>query len=275
MITYNQKDYISNCIDSILMQRTNFPIEIVIGDDNSTDGTREIIKNYAYEYPDIIKLNLREKRGMGLPGKQNFMTTLEMCSGEYISLCEGDDYWTDPYKLQKQVDFLEANQDCNICFHRANMLEKGELRLHQMPQEFESKPFKYIELLEYFNFIMTASVVFRKPENFYLPKWFNTMLIGDMSLYKIVSGTKNIYCLPEIMSVYRIHDKGVWSGMDQMKSKKRYLEFYRSIFPVLDENEKKVVRSKVKIVKQEIARLKFPQNKFLSQIYLKYFSLKL
>ena len=117
-ITYNHAPYIRACLDGFLMQKTSFVFEILIHDDCSTDGTREIIEEYSKKYPDIIfpifqTENQYSKGVRGMMARFNFPRS----RGKYIALCEGDDYWSDPYKLQRQVDFLEANTDFSICFH--------------------------------------------------------------------------------------------------------------------------------------------------------------
>jgi glycosyltransferase involved in cell wall biosynthesis len=265
IITYNQKDYIKECIEGVLMQKVNFSMEIIIGDDNSTDGTREILKNYANKYPDLIRLNLREVRGLGIPGKDNFVSTLEMCNGEYVSLCDGDDYWTDPLKLQKQVDFLEANHECNICFHRANLLSNNSLLLQDIPTPFDVIPFNYLQLLENYNFIATASVLYRRPKKHILPQWFKLLPFGDLGLYKIVSDDKKIACINEIMSVYRIHENGVFSGLNKIQSETKYLIFYKNIYPHLNVLEKKIVSNKIKKLLSRISKMHF-KNKILSEL---------
>ena len=174
--TYNHRDYISECLEGILMQQTTFPFEIILGEDASTDGTREVCKAYAEKYSDIIRLFLRSRGDViyieGHPtGRSNFMESLKVSKGKYIALCEGDDYWTDPLKLQKQVDFLEAHPDYALCFHRAQLLnEKGEFTLHAIPEDFEENTFVYKDLLSHYNFIATASVLFKIPQSFSFPK---------------------------------------------------------------------------------------------------------
>mgnify|MGYP001248218371 CR=1 FL=1 len=112
MITYNHEKYIAQAIEGVLMQKTNFLFELVIGEDCSTDSTRVICKEYADRYPNIIKLLPDAGKNLGM--MENAIRTTMACTGKYIALCEGDDYWTDPYKLQKQVDFLEAHNDYGL-----------------------------------------------------------------------------------------------------------------------------------------------------------------
>lgn len=268
-VTYNQAPYIKECLDSFLMQQTDFAFEILINDDASTDGTREIIEEYASKYPEII-FPLYQSENQYSKGVRGMMLRFNFprCRGKYIALCEGDDYWTDPLKLQKQVDFLEKNEDVNLCFHRANLFQNKEFAMHQIPDNFEENSFSYIELLRHYNFITTASVVFRKPEKFYSPDWYFSLPFGDLGMYKLFLNKKKIYCLKDIMSVYRIHEKGVWSSLGEIKGHENYLRFYQNIYQALNIEEKKVVKKKAKEVQLKIAKLKFPRNRLFEKIYL-------
>lgn len=113
-ITYNQKDYIKQCLDGFIMQKTNFEFVAYIGDDCSTDGTIEIIQEYEQKYPNIIK-GIYHNQNVGV--NQNLLDVMSKCNTRYVAICEGDDYWTDPYKLQKQVDYLEEHSEYSACFH--------------------------------------------------------------------------------------------------------------------------------------------------------------
>lgn len=208
LITYNHKDYISKCIEGILMQKTNFQFEIIIGDDNSSDGTREILLDYKNKFPDIILLNLRNHRGTGVFGKENFMSTLEMCTGEFISLCDGDDYWTDPLKLQKQVDFLEANPEYVLCFHKVSLLEGTTFK----EDNIISLPDNYEDIATFAkkgNYIHTPSIVFKNiiPK---LPAEFKYSPIGDFFLSLLLAEGGKIKRLNDVMAVYRLNS-GIWS----------------------------------------------------------------
>src|SRR5262245_24288404 len=119
MITYNHGNFIAQAVESILMQVVNFDYEIIIGEDCSTDETRNVVIEYRNRFPHRIKMLLHDKN-VGL--MQNFIQTIEACRGQYVALCEGDDYWTSPYKLQKQVDFLESHPEYAICFHNVTVI---------------------------------------------------------------------------------------------------------------------------------------------------------
>ena len=123
-ITYNHKDYVEKALRSVLAQETDFPFEVVVGDDCSTDGTQDILKSIAAEYPEKIRLYLREENTGGRPTLNVYETT-KRCTGEYLAYLEGDDYWTDTHKLQKQVDILENNKEYIAVTHDITMVDAG------------------------------------------------------------------------------------------------------------------------------------------------------
>ena len=199
IITYNHGKFIVQAIEGVLMQQVNFDYEIIIADDCSTDATTDIIKTYQKKYPDKIKLIL-QKANVG--PYQNWVDLLAAPVGKYIAYFEGDDYWIDALKLQKQVDFLEANNDFNICFHSVKVLDNNFLRddwITKVPKEISD----INDLIEHGNFIHTPSVVFRSA-NLVLPPSFSYSPIGDYFLYILLTqdGGK-IKFIDEKMAVYR------------------------------------------------------------------------
>ena len=112
VVTYNHEKYIKQCLDGILMQQTDFDYEVVIGEDSGTDKTLSICEEYAIQYPQIKILPKQERLGIG----QNWLRVLKACSGDYIAFCEGDDYWINSQKLQKQVEYLDAHPECSMCY---------------------------------------------------------------------------------------------------------------------------------------------------------------
>jgi glycosyltransferase involved in cell wall biosynthesis len=216
VVTFNHKNYIKKCLEGILMQQTTFPFELVLGEDESDDGTRNICIKYAEKYPDKIKLFLRSRKDVihingKATGRYNFIESLKACQGKYIALCEGDDYWTDPLKLQKQVDFLEAHEDYAICFHKVKLLNpKGNLLddfITKIPNNYEN----FETLLGARNFIHTPSVVFRNCIN-QLPSQFKLAPFGDQFLHLLVAKHGKLKFLEEVMGVYR-YNVGVISKM--------------------------------------------------------------
>ncbi|WP_432409976.1 glycosyltransferase family 2 protein [Rasiella sp. SM2506] len=212
--TYNHQEYIVECLESILMQKTTFPFEIILGDDESLDDTREICKQYASRYPDTIRLFLRNRKDVihinGNPtGRYNFIENLKACESEYIALCEGDDYWTDPLKLQKQVDFMEKNLDYGICFHKVAIYDESlKVLSHNVPTRNVPTETSIIDLASG-NYIHTPSVLLRN--DFNLPNWFCNTVIGDWTFYMIIIKDRKIKKIDDVMAVYRKHDNSIWS----------------------------------------------------------------
>ncbi len=207
-LTYNQKDYIRQCLDSLLMQETNFNFEVLVNDDASTDETVNILREYQKKYPKIVK-PIFQKENQYSKGKRNFILRylLPKSRGDYIALCEGDDYWTDPNKLQKQVDFLENNKDHSLCFHPVRVIYENINKEEIFPDTNFTGSYTALELLKW-NFIQTNSVMYRKMESY---KDINyDVAPGDWYLHLIHAHEGKIGFINEAMSVYRRHEDGVW-----------------------------------------------------------------
>jgi len=211
MITYNHENFISEAIEGVLMQKTNFPIELVIGEDCSNDNTRKICQHYAEKYQNTIRL-LPSERNLGM--MPNFIRTLKECNWKYIALCEGDDYWTDPYKLQKQVDFLEANPKMSAVVHPSkiiNVLKKIESTTERnLPVKL-----KYQHILSSRKF-HTNSVVLK---NEIMQNFITGVYSGDRAMYFLCMANGPIGFINEIMSVYRVTGTGASSTLDYKKIK--------------------------------------------------------
>lgn len=205
LITYNHASFIEQAVEGVLIQKTSFLWELIIADDCSTDGTKEIVLNYRNKYPDIIKLILQE-RNVG--PEKNWFELIHTPESKYIAYFDGDDYWTDPLKLQKQVDFLENNNDVALCFHNS-IIENSNTGSKELFHKKKMKAF-YLgnDLLKYW-LIPTASMVMRNviPEKF--PSFFTNATHGDLALFLFVSQYGKIGYIPDIMSVYRKNPAGV------------------------------------------------------------------
>jgi len=272
--TYQHVDYIERCLQGVLSQKTTFQVEILLGEDESSDGTREICQRFAAEYPERIRLFLWSRKDvvriMGKPtGRANLMGLLKEAKGKYVALCEGDDYWTDPLKLQKQVDFLEAHPDHSMCFHRAMLLKPSGLEEHAIPDDVDHNNVRYDDLLRTSNFIATASVVYRR-SNEPLPTWFWKLPFLDKGLYLYLSGQGKFKCLPEFMSVYRITATGAWSTLSLMQQQKSYLRFYSVIGPYLTPVQKEIVESKRKQALKKLAETRYPGNSVMQKLFITY-----
>jgi len=211
MITYNQEQYIEQALGSALMQETDFDYEIVIGEDCSTDRTRAVLTAIQRQHPERIRLLLRE-HNLGI--QFNFVQTLAACRGQYIACLEGDDFWTSPHKLQKQVDFLEAHPECAICFHRAQILYDQEPDQQAFVPAGQFAEISPIEVLfGHTNPIATCSVMFRNRLFTEFPDWYFGLQLGDWPLHILNARFGRIGYLPELLSAYRVHAGGKWSAL--------------------------------------------------------------
>ena len=226
MITYNHAAYIGEAIKGVLSQITSFSVELVIGEDCSTDDTRKVIQQYSGTDKIKIRTNFN-KNNIGM--QENFSRTFWACEGQYIALLEGDDYWTDPLKLQRQVDFLDANPDFSICFHPVFVLTSGKLEKDTRTRKVADVT--NINDLAEGNFMHTCSVVFRSKLFDKFPECFNSSAVGDYFLHMINAQYGLIKCLPQNMGVYRVHDGGVWSAQNNVDLKVlSYLELMIGLF---------------------------------------------
>jgi glycosyltransferase involved in cell wall biosynthesis len=225
LITYNHVNFIEQAVEGVLMQRVNFPWELIVADDFSTDGTRDILLEYQKKYPNFIKLILQDKN-VG-PAK-NWFDLISEPKAKYIAYFDGDDYWTDPYKLQKQVDFLEKNEEYTLCFHKINILNKEGLVVKdfitKVPENYET-----FENLAYRNFIHTPSVVFRS-KYLPLPLELSYAPVGDYVLWLHLASHGKIHYIPESMAIYR-EGVGFWSSKSQSK---RLIEWCFVLFICID-----------------------------------------
>jgi len=216
--TYQHRHFIAKCLDSVLNQKTNFPFEIILGEDDSTDGTREICEEYAKKHPSIIRVFLRSRADKIyvdnlMTGRFNFIQNLQQARGRYIALVDGDDFLCDDLKLQKQFDMMEANPQVSLCGHSVVCLHGKKLRLHPGHAKWPAVPgFLDLEFLLRGNFIPMSSSMFRKKDVANLPEWYWEVPIIDYPLHVFLATKGDIGFLPECMVVYRIHPGSIWSA---------------------------------------------------------------
>jgi glycosyltransferase involved in cell wall biosynthesis len=207
---YNQKAYIHDTIVGFLNQKTSFPIEIIIHDDASTDGTEEIIHEYHARYPNIIKPIYQSvnqySKGISLFPKIIYPKV----NGRYIAICEGDDYWTDPYKLQKQVDYMESHPDYSLVFHAVEIDSlSGKQKDKIKRNSNKSRDFSVDEIiLGGGEFIYTPSILFKADLINNLPDWVISAPVGDYPLAILAAIKGRIHYLDEVMAVYRMGRPG-------------------------------------------------------------------
>ncbi len=234
-ITYNHAPYIRQCLDGFLMQRTNFRYEIIIHDDASTDGTAEIIREYVEKYPDLIT-PIFQTENLYSKGLRGFYARFVFphAKGKYIAMCEGDDYWTDPLKLQKQVDFLEANPEYVMCSHHFNFYNQEEDRFDEDWNTDFTEDFTFD--LEFFIkcdkwITQPLTIIFRRSSlNFEEYQRYSNA--KDVTLiYHILKNGNGIF-LKENMGIYRCHEGGIWSKVNRPQQIKAELDTGLGIYSV-------------------------------------------
>lgn len=215
-LAYNHEPFIRQCLDGFVMQKTNFNFEILINDDASTDGTADIIREYEIKYPDIIK-PIYQKENQYSKGVPVFINLLSLAQYKYIAVCEGDDYWTDPNKLQKQVDFMEANYDYSVCAHETLVVNEKTNSAPIFFRDFPSNAFKgryknIYTIEDTFESILyhTSSVLMRNI-GFQDLSFFSNIVSVDNVLTSYCASFGKIYVLDDVMSVYRINQNGITS----------------------------------------------------------------
>jgi glycosyltransferase involved in cell wall biosynthesis len=249
MITYGHENYIKEAIEGVLMQKCNFQVELIIANDCSPDRTDSIIREMIDKCSNstCIKYTMH-KENLGM--HRNFLWAVEQSKGKYIAMCEGDDYWIDDKKLEKQVNFLENNLDYAFCFHNSFCFDQNsKSNTMQFPGVKENSDFTIDDFLIK-NIVPTASVIFVKDFLLPLPNWHKNILYGDYAMYLLTlfRSKKRAFYMSEVMSVYRLHNNGVFTSLTKSKSgriniSKNFLNLYKYFYyNVFDDNYKKRVR---------------------------------
>ncbi len=212
IITFNQIKYIGQAVESALEQVTDFPFEIVISDDGSDDGTRELCKKFARQHPDKIRMIARPKN-LGVTG--NYLETYKACTGKYVAFLEGDDFWLDPRKLQIQVEFLERNPDYAICCHNVYLADEngvlGATLLNSV------KDTTTVDDLCNGDYVSTPSCMMRNGLIGDPPEWLYDFPACDWPFDILNAEHGKIKFLPEPMAAYRVHNASVWSSLTPLK----------------------------------------------------------
>lgn len=222
--TYQHANYIKECLDGILMQKTSFPFEVIVGEDGSVDGTQEICKEYAEKYPDKIRLFIRDRKlsqyvdGEGKVTRFNGIWNRMSARGKYIAWCEGDDYWTDPLKLQKQVDYLESHPQCGMCYAQV----KNYVQMEGKFGRVWGGDYTSFENLFHKNTIPTLTVLLRadlyKKYNDDVKPSSKSWKMGDYPMWLWFAHESSIAFIPEVMGVYRVLETSASHSVDEKKS---------------------------------------------------------
>jgi glycosyltransferase involved in cell wall biosynthesis len=240
IITYNHERFIEECIDSVLMQETDFPFEILISEDCSTDLTHDIVRDYQQQFPNTIRLLLSE-----VNRNDNEVTAraVRVAAGKYVVVMDGDDYWTSPRKLAKQVQYLEAHPECSLCYHNVEVVyDDGHFPTHlfydrprvSIFQHNPPSPITTLGDLVEGNFLATCSVMYRRSSILSFPDWFIDFPYSDWPMHVFSAMHGNLGYIDEPLGVYRIHQDGIWSA----ELKQRYgmsLQKTREMITVLEQ----------------------------------------
>ena len=209
--TYNHERYLREAIESFLMQETTFPVEIVIRDDCSTDGTTEIVQEYESKYPQIFR-PIYEVENRYVQGIRPTIVMIEHARGELVALCEGDDYWTRKNKLEQQVGLLDENPHSFMCVAktRVDYVDTGEASII-----YEGVPKKALEFEDFFRgcYLHTSTYLMRSSKDL-VGKWAKYIRLSDTAWRYIYSDLGPVVVFPEVVSVYRVTGEGVWSGLN-------------------------------------------------------------
>ena len=208
MITYGHEKYIEQAIEGVLMQKCNFEIELIVANDSSPDKTHQIISKIIENdsRASLIKYFKHEQNIGMMP---NFLFALKQCKGKYIALCDGDDYWTDENKLQKQIDFLDNNSEYIGCFHNVITINESQPKIKPKPWRIYTKDtFELFDTFSKTALFHTCSFVFKK-DALQIPDWFKNVKSGDMALYSIIASHGKLKLIAGKMGVYRKNEGGV------------------------------------------------------------------
>ena len=222
-LTYNHEPYIRQCLEGFVIQKTSFRFEAIVHDDASTDGTATIIREYAERYPDIIK-PIYETENQYSKHDGSIRRIMDAHThGKYVAICEGDEYWTDPYKLQKQVDFLESHPDYVMCSHRFDQYYEEECRFEKEQDEsFQGADYDLKNLIGGKWLTQTLTVLYRRSA-LDLQHYESYGMSMDIILFYALLKEGKGYCFPDVMGVYRYHKGGVWSEVSL--NRRRLVEF--------------------------------------------------
>jgi glycosyltransferase involved in cell wall biosynthesis len=222
MMTHNHEGFIEKAVESVMMQQTTFDYRLILMEDCSTDGTLPICKRLQQKYPKKIQL-VANRINLGV--MKNTLQIYKACfssGARYVAMIDGDDYWTDENKLQKQIDFLEANDEYAICFHETEMLELNG-HIHPMLGLLENCSFTITDLLKR-NFIPLLSAMFRVHDALNgIEAGFSKLSVYDWVLHLTNAEQGKIYYMKDCMAVYRIHPGGHWSLISKQNALKKYL----------------------------------------------------
>jgi glycosyltransferase involved in cell wall biosynthesis len=251
-ITYNHVNFIRDAIEGFLMQETTFSVEIFIHDDASTDGTAEVIKEYAEKYPKLFWTVLQKENQWSKGNKKILWDYLAQQRGEFVALCEGDDYWTSSHKLQKQVELLESDANASGTFHEVSMVCQDSGRvLDVRPRESDPAQLVFDDIAER-NPLFTCCLVYRRSSCPSVPLWAAHLAMGDWPLKLTLCEHGYLVKVAGNMAVYRRHAGGVWSSSSVFRETLGVFRFHEAVLKSY--SDRNLARAKARM-KQEALKL--------------------
>jgi glycosyltransferase involved in cell wall biosynthesis len=241
MLAYNHERFIEQAIASVLEQQTDFDYEILIGEDGSSDATGRIVRQLQAAHPEKVRAILRETN-IGM--QRNFIETYRACRGQYVAFLDGDDFWTSPAKLQKQVDFLDRRPDYALCFHNALTLSEIADRPECLvvPADVTALTFELHDIL-IGNPIPSCSLVVRNGLIAKFPEWVDRIQGIDWIFGVLNAQYGKIGYLPECLARYRVHEGGAWSMRPMRERTEVLLEIYRGFLETLDNKYHRLIKT--------------------------------
>ena len=274
---YNHKPYLEQTLEGFLSQKTSFSFEVIINDDVSTDGSRELLDQYEKKYPDIIKVIFQNENQYAKKKKIVFDILAPIARGKYIAICEGDDYWSDPYKLQRQVDVMEKEKNCSVCVHKVRDIDKDGKKL---PNTYPSELVKegLIQQEEFIKMLFAPSrywfhvnsFLFRakylKKFNGEYPEFIKVSGVGDVPLTWLLVNEGDIFYIDKEMSVYRRDAVGSWSAKMQNRDYRKQMSemFCNSLTAYNSYTNYKYDE----MISQDIIKSQFDYLRLTNQIFL-------
>lgn len=262
-ITYKHEAFIRQALDGFVSQKVNVPFEIIIGNDCSPDSTETIINEYVHNYPNII---VPVTHTVNIGAAKNFASIVNRIHGRYVAICDGDDFWTDPLKLQKQYDFLENHQDYTVCFHKVRQLFEDHSQPdvicgpeQYLPDVAAQRDYFIFEDLLRINVISSLSVMYRWKLGTSLPSWMLNYAICDLPLHLIHADTGKIGYINEEMGSYRRHSGGSWWNHESLEHRKKntasYISLLEHVNAYLNNRHDKIFIPILRILKQDLQEL--------------------
>lgn len=253
--TYNHERFIAQALESVLAQQAPFDFSVVVLEDCSTDRTREILRDIGSREPQRVRLVLADRN---VCSNAPLARELSATRSPYAAFLDGDDFWTSPDKLRKQVDFLDRHPGCAICYHEVTILLEDGSQQSWSSRHGEQRPLSSLADLLTGNLIPGPSPMLRRHLVRRLPEWFDHSVYGDWPLYMLYAQHGGIAYLPDDMATYRFHRGGIWTGLDELTQCRQLIGFLEDMEPRLDESYHPILRRTIRWWESRLEELAQP-----------------